>query len=47
MAELVKMFHEAGKEDDLNRILGPEPADRAVKIVAARIRSLGLAWQPA
>jgi hypothetical protein len=32
MAELVKMFHEAGKEDDLNRILGPEPADRAVKI---------------
>jgi hypothetical protein len=40
MAELVKMFHEAGKEDDLNRILGSEPADRAVKLDAGKFSEI-------
>ncbi|MGM4877651.1 hypothetical protein AB7645_41175 [Bradyrhizobium sp. 956_D2_N1_5] len=40
MAELVKMFHEAGKESELNRILGPQPRDRAVKIDAGKLTEI-------
>jgi hypothetical protein len=32
MAELVRMFHDAGHEDKLNELLGPDPVDRAVKL---------------
>jgi hypothetical protein len=32
VAKMVRMFHEAGFENDLNRILGERPEDRTVKL---------------